>query len=135
MLKIQGNGTVAMTPEVKYSSSGKAWMRMRVVTKDRVRDKQGNWGDGEPTWLNVTVFGKQAEMLFESGVDKGTRIVFFGKASIREWTNKDGVAKQDLDVVADEVALDVTFTAYKKVTAGDAPVGKHEDTSDAGSPF
>lgn len=139
MLKITGNGTVCFDPTCEYSKQGKAWMRMRVVSKERVRDGQGKWVDGNETFFNVTVFGKQAEMLYESGVSKGTRIVFTGKAGMRDWTNKDGEKKTDLDVIADEIGLDVTFTAYRKMEAGDRSSGKHEPAPtrpfDDGSPF
>ena len=102
--------------DLRFSSAGKAYARFRAVSKERKRDAQGKWVDGDETFFSVTTFGKQAEMLAETNPDKGTRLLLQGSAKIEEWVDKDGNKRQTLAVIADSVALDLTFTAYSKVS-------------------
>lgn len=141
-LIIHGEGTSCFDPELKYSKAGKAYMRLRLVSKERQRNASGQWEDGQETFFNLTVFGKPAEMLAESNAGKGSRVVFSGKARMESWTNKDGVEKWDLSVIADHIGLDLQFTAYTRLEQAQAARGAarraeqtHDDFPTDESPF
>ncbi len=115
MLKTTAEVSIVADPELKFSKGGKAWASIRCVSKTRKKDAQGKWVDGDPTWLNVIVFGRQAEMLVESNAGKGTRLLVAGRLENRPWTDREGNERQSLELTADSVALDLMFTAYSRV--------------------
>jgi single-strand DNA-binding protein len=109
---IQGEFGVVADPEIRFSQSGKAWVSMRVVAKDRVRDSNGEWSDGEPMFLNAVVFGKQAENLTES-ILKGDTVVISGKLRPNKWTDKEGVEHNDVQIGVDEIGVSVRWNPAK----------------------
>lgn len=109
--------------DLRFGSSGKAYARFRAVSKERKRDAQGKWVDGDETFFSVTVFGKQAEMLAESEPKKGTRLLIDGTAKLDSWQDKDGNDRQTLAIVANNIGLDLTFTAYRRIEQEEAARG------------
>lgn len=109
---ITGEFGVVADPEVKFSQSGKAWMSLRVVAKDRVRDEHGTWTDGEPMFLNAVIFGKHAENLTES-ILKGDSLILTGKLRPNKWTDKEGVEHNDVQIAVDEIGVSVRWNPAK----------------------
>lgn len=128
---ISGEFGVVADPEPSFSEKGNAWLRLRVVAKDRVRDSNGAWTDGEPMFLNCLVFGKQAEHLTDS-IAKGDSIMVTGRLKPNKWTDKDGVEHNDVQIHADEIGVSVRWgTAKTTRVTGDAPARSGEgDPSD-----
>lgn len=92
---------VTMAPELRNTHSGTPLVNLRVVINDAVRDDDGAWQQ-KPNFVNVTVFGPNAENLSRS-LTKGSRIGVDGRLSWREWTTDAGAKGQALDVVANNV--------------------------------
>lgn len=113
-IRVTAEVGVAADMDLRFSNAGKAWTSLRCVSNPR-KQVNGQWVDGDPTWLNVIVFGKSAEMLAESGVGKGSRLLVTGRIENRAWTDKEGTDRLSLEITAEKVALDTTFTAYTKV--------------------
>lgn len=109
---ITGEFGVVADPEPQFSSTGNAWMRLRVVAKDRVRDSNGQWADGDPLFLNAVVFGKQAEHLTDS-IGKGDTIILTGSLSPNTWTDKEGVEHKDVQIKVKEIGVSVRWGAAK----------------------
>lgn len=105
---IHGEFGVVADPEPSFSDKGNAWLRLRVVAKDRVRDQNGTWSDGDPMFLNALVFGKQAENLTDS-ISKGDTIVLIGRLKPNKWTDKEGVEHNDVQIAVDEIAVSVRW--------------------------
>ena len=130
---ITGEFGVVADPEPSFSDKGTAWLRLRVVAKDRVRDQNGAWQDGDPMFLNVVVFGKQAEHLTDS-VGKGDTIVLSGRLKPNNWTDKEGVEHKDVQIHADEIGVSVRwgfartnrYMEQNGVTAPSAPAQSDE---------
>jgi single-strand DNA-binding protein len=101
--EINGTFGVVADPEYRVSGSGKGWASLRVVSKDRTRDSNGEWVDGEALFLNCVVFGKWAENLVESVV-KGDTI---------QITDKEGVEHRDVQIVADEAGASFQWNPAK----------------------
>jgi single-strand DNA-binding protein len=131
---INGEFGVVSDPEIRFAQSGKAWVSMRVVAKDRVRDSNGEWSDGEPMFLNAVVFGKQAENITES-ILKGDTVVISGKLRPNKWTDKDGVEHNDVQIGVDEIGVSVRWNPAKSnrmlessgVSAASAPAEPQSD--------
>lgn len=101
MLKLSVIGNIGSDPEMKYSSSGQAFLRFNVASNGRTRDQSGNWQDSTE-WVRVTVFGKRAESLANL-LKKGTRVYCDGRLEARPWTAQDGSVRAGLELIASDV--------------------------------
>jgi single-strand DNA-binding protein len=94
-----------------------------------VRDEDGSWTQ-KPNFVNVTVFGPNAEYLSRS-LTKGSRIAVDGRLSWREWTTDSGSKGQALDVVANNVHyLDTKAEADARRTADTSAPAPGDATED-----
>ena len=57
--------------DLKFSQKGNAWLKIRGVAKDRVRDASGQWADGDPLFIDIIV-NQGSEHLCESVVKGDT---------------------------------------------------------------
>jgi len=132
---ISGMFGVVDAPDIRFGDDGSAWVKLRGVAKDRRRTKDGQWEDGDPTYIDIIVNGKNAENLAES-VTKGDAIVVSGKLVQREWTNKEGQKQKAYSIRASEVGVSTQFTPAKtpKFLAGMANTPSGEE-SQVGEPF
>lgn len=118
---IVGEFGIVMEPEVKFSENGKCWVKLRCIAKDRKRDSNGEWTDGDPIFIDVLVFGKQAENLAES-VAKSDTVLVKGRLSPNNWTDKEGNERKDVRIMADEIAVSVRWNPARTPTvAADKP--------------
>jgi len=133
-------GNVTRDPELKYLESGKAICSAGLAINNRVRDAQGNWTDGEPTWFNLTIWEDQGEN-FAASVSKGTRVIIKGRLDQRSYTTKEGVPGTSLDITVEEwgasgrwATMEVSRTARKD---GGAPAmaGNAPSAADLDEPF
>lgn len=95
-------GNLGMDPELKYTQTGQAVMRMRLATTER-------WGDkGEKKerteWHTVIVWGNRGEALSKI-LHKGRTIYVEGRIQTREWEDKEGAKKYSTEIVANQVLL------------------------------
>jgi hypothetical protein len=51
--------------DLRFSEKGTAWVKIRAIAKDRVRDNNGQWTDGDPLFIDIVV-NSGAEHLCES---------------------------------------------------------------------
>ena len=130
---------IVADPEIKFSGAGKAWCSLRCVAKDRKKEG-AEWVDGDPLWLSVVVFGREAENLAESVV-KGDLINVTGKLEINEWETTEGEARKDIRIVADTIGVSLKWNPAKssRILGEDtgAPAVKKDpfDAADDKPPF
>lgn len=89
-------GQLGKDAEVRYLANGDA------VCNFSVADSQGK--DKPTIWWNCQLFGKRAESLSQYLV-KGQAVTVSGTISEREWTDKDGNKRKQMDVRVNDVAL------------------------------
>lgn len=83
-------GVIVGEPQLRFSESNKAMVRMRVKSADRRKDPETDkWVDTDTLWVTVSAFGRLAENMMESLVD-GDQIIAIGKWSTAEWTDQQG---------------------------------------------
>lgn len=99
------SGNIGRDPELKYSASGTA------VVKFSVADTTGKDDNKKTVWHDVVVFKEQAEHVAAS-VKKGSRVIVTGRLDKSEYTGKDGVKKQRVEVIADDVSISLRWSAY-----------------------
>lgn len=90
------SGQLGRDSEIKYLSSGDA------VCNFSVADSQGK--DKPTIWWNCQLFGKRAESLSKY-LMKGQSVTVSGTLSEREWTDKDGNKRKQMDLRVNDVAL------------------------------
>lgn len=111
---INGEFGIVAVPELRFSEKGSAWIKLRCIAKDRVRDSNGQWTDGDPLFIDV-VTGSGAEHLYESVV-KGDTITVSGKLKQREY-EKDGEKRTVYEIRADYVGVSTRWgTARTKAS-------------------
>lgn len=134
MIRATVDAALVTDIDLRFSGGGKAYARLRAVSKERKKDAQGKWVDGEETFFSVVVFGKPAEMLAESNPAKGTRLLIDGTMKMESWEDKEGNPRSGLSMIANNIALDLTFTAYDKRNAESASRGaaQRQDAVDDG---
>jgi single-stranded DNA-binding protein len=78
---ISGEFGIVADPEIRFGTTGSAWLKIRGVAKDR-KNVDGKWVDGDPLFMDIIV-SHGAENLFDSAV-KGDSILVTGKLKSRE---------------------------------------------------
>jgi single-strand DNA-binding protein len=128
-------GKVDNEPELKFGSSGKSFMNLRVRTEARRLNKETNkWEAVDQTWWSVSVFGKLAENATDAGVAKGSDVVIIGKAKQREWEDKDGNKRTSIDVIADTLAVDLKWSTTTTPMQREKPTEPADDPWTSQSP-
>jgi single-strand DNA-binding protein len=118
-------GGMVTEPELRFSNAGKAWVRLRLACKDRQRGQSGEWEDGPTTFLTVVAFGQTAQNLCDSAA-VGDMLAVEGRLQMNEWEDQQGQKRTDYRIVADTIAVALTFNTAKtpKVTGN----GAHKPT-------
>jgi single-strand DNA-binding protein len=114
---VNGEFGIVSDPEIRFSTKGTAWAKVRGVSKDRTRDAAGNWTDSDPTFIDIIVFGKPAEHLIESVV-KGDTILISGKLSQKEWEDKEGNKQTTYQITAENIGVSLRWGPAKTSKAG-----------------
>lgn len=107
MAHITITGNLGKTPELKHSSSGKAWATFSLAWSERIRDAQGNWDQGPTVWVQVAVFGKLAEAAC-ANLSKGMQVQVTGRIQPESWSSNQG-EETVLKLSADNVSPTLFF--------------------------
>jgi single-strand DNA-binding protein len=90
-------------PEVRYTSGGQAVANLRVATSRHWTDKQSGQKKEETEWVDVEVWGKQAEQCGEFLL-KGRMVYVEGRLKTEKWQDKQtGAERYRTKVVAENV--------------------------------
>jgi single-strand DNA-binding protein len=109
---VNGEFGIVSDPEIRFTTKGTAWAKVRGVSKDRTRDAAGNWTDSDPTFIDIVVFGKPAEHLTESVV-KGDSILVTGKLAQKEWEDKEGNKQTNYQITAESIGVSLRWGPAK----------------------
>jgi len=112
-------GNLTRNPELRYTPSGTPVASMGLAVSRRY--KQGEELKEEVCFVDIVVFGKQAEHCGQY-LGKGSGVIVEGRLQQRRWETEDGQKRSKHEVVAQTV----TFMPKRQDGSGaDAPV--HED--------
>lgn len=107
--------------DLKFSQKGNAWLKIRGIAKDRVRDASGQWSDGDPLFIDIIV-NQGSEHLCESVV-KGDTVIVTGKLKQREY-DVDGQKRTDIQIHADSVGVSTRWAparTQRSIDSNDVP--------------
>lgn len=95
-------GNLTADPELAYAPSGMAICKLRLAVNERVKNSQtGEWTD-RPCYVDITVFGNQAEPCNQY-LSKGSPVLLEGKLRYETWETPDGAKRSKHSVVAERV--------------------------------
>lgn len=106
-------GRLTRSPELRYAPNGTPVAKMGLASNRRF--KQGDELKEEVLFVDVAVFGKQAENVSQYLV-KGSGVLVEGRLSQSRWETEDGQKRSKHEIVAQSVIF-----MPKKQDGGDAP--------------
>lgn len=96
-------GYLGQEPELKYTQSQEAVLKIRVGVSERWKAKDGT--DRErTTWFSCVLWGKRGPSL-EKMLRKGSQVYVEGPIRTREWDDKEGVRHWAWDLAVEEIQL------------------------------
>ena len=123
MNKVMLVGRLTRDPEMRTSTSGMQIASFSLAVNRNFRNKEGNV---DADFINVVVFGKQAETIGKY-VTKGQQLGVEGRIQTRSYDAQDGTKRYVTEVVADNFE----FLSSKNSGNGtaSAPVNAYVDTT------
>ncbi len=97
-------GNCGRDPEIRYLPSGQAVANVSLATSSRRKDKNTGETVEDTQWHRVTFYDRLAEIAGEY-VKKGRPIYVEGRLKYGKYTDKDGVEKNTVDIIATEMQL------------------------------
>lgn len=95
-------GNLTRSPELKYSPTGTAIASFGIAVNRKF--KQGDELKEEVCFLDVTVFGKQAESAAQY-LDKGRQALVEGRLQQQRWETDGGEKRNKIVVIAESVVF------------------------------
>ncbi len=97
-------GNCGRDPEVRYAPSGAAICNISIATSSRRKDKTSGESIETTEWHRVTFYDRLAEIAGEY-LKKGRPVYVEGRLKYGKYTDKDGVERNTVDIVASEMQL------------------------------
>jgi single-strand DNA-binding protein len=97
-------GNCGRDPEVRYAPSGAAICNVSVAPSSRRKDKTSGETIEDTQWHRVTFYDRLAEIAGEYR-KKGRPVYVEGRLKYGKYTDKDGIERNTVDIVATEMQL------------------------------
>lgn len=95
-------GNMVRDPDVRYLQAGTAVVDIGLAVNDRV--KRGNEWVDEATFVDVTFFGKTAEVIGQY-LKKGSPVLVEGRLKLDQWQTEAGDKRSKLKVVGEKMQM------------------------------
>ncbi|MCH7700908.1 MAG: single-stranded DNA-binding protein [Planctomycetes bacterium] len=93
-------GNLTRDPELSYTPANTAVCKFGLAINRQWTDKQSNERRHETTFVDLTAFGRQGEVINQY-LRKGRPILIEGRLQFSQWTTTDGQKRSKLAVVAE----------------------------------
>src|SRR3990167_6636703 len=97
-------GNCGRDPEIRYLPSGQAVANVSVATSSRRKDRNTGETVESTEWHRVTFYDRLAEIAGEY-LKKGRPVYVEGRLKYGKYTDKDGIEKNTVDIIATEMQL------------------------------
>ncbi|MCG6154756.1 single-stranded DNA-binding protein [Rubinisphaera margarita] len=98
-------GNLTRDPQVRYTTGGTAVSEIGLAVNRQWFDKQSNQKREETTFVDVTLWGRQAEVAGEY-LSKGRPVLIEGRLQLDQWEDKQsGEKRSKLRVVGETMQL------------------------------
>ncbi len=119
-------GNLTRDPEVRYTPQGTSVCNFGIAVNRRY--KQGDEVKEEVTFINVVVFGKQADTCGQY-LNKGKAVLVEGRLQERRWETEDGQKRSKYEVVAQTVRF-LSKKTDTSTTVGGENISSPDETTD-----
>ena len=90
-------GNLTRDPDLKFTQSGSALCKLGLAVNQKYK-KGDEWVE-DPVFVDITVWGKQAENCAEY-LKKGSPVLVDGRLNFSQWETDDGQKRSKIDVTA-----------------------------------
>lgn len=98
-------GNLTRDPQVKYTTGGTAVTEIGLAVNRRWQDKQSNQWKDETTFVDVTLWGRTAEIAGEY-LAKGRSVLIEGRLQLDTWDDREsGQKRSKLRVVGENMTM------------------------------
>ncbi len=97
-------GNVGADPEIRTLESGTKVARVRLATTERIPNRQTQEVKEHTEWHTVVLWRGLADVA-DKYVRKGSQIYIEGPLRSNEWTDKEGVKRYGVEIVANDMKL------------------------------
>jgi single-strand DNA-binding protein len=97
-------GNCGRDPEIRYMPSGGAVANISIATSSKRKDKTSGEMIEDTQWHRVQFFDRLAEIVGEY-VKKGVPLYVEGRLKYGKYTDKDGIERNTVDIIATEMQL------------------------------
>lgn len=98
-------GNLTRDPQVRYTPSGSAVAELGLAVNRSWFDKQSNSRKEETTFVDVTVWGRTAEIAGEY-LSKGRSVMIEGRLQLDQWEDREsGQKRSKLKVVGENMTM------------------------------
>ena len=129
MNKIMLIGNLGKDPEMNYTPSGVALTKFSLavnrVTKSSTGEKQE-----ETDWFNIIVWRQLAEVC-NTYLHKGSKVYIEGRLQQRKYTDKNGVERTAIDVIASDMEM-LTPKSAQSGSSSEFLAGSPDETDPLG---
>jgi single-strand DNA-binding protein len=101
--KIMLIGNLGRDPEMNYTPSGVAVTKFSLAVSRTYKASSGEKRD-ETEWFNIVAWNKLAETC-NTYLRKGNKVYIEGRLTTRKYTDKNGVERTAIDVIANEMEM------------------------------
>jgi len=106
-------GNLTDDPELRFTPSGAAVAKFRIASTPRMLDRQsGEWKDGEPLFLQCSVWRQVAENVAES-LQRGARVIVSGRLRQRSYETREGEKRTVIELEVDEIGPSLRYATAK----------------------
>ena len=97
-------GNCGRDPEIRYLPSGGAVANISIATTSKRKDKNTGESIEDTQWHRIQFFDRLAEIVGEY-VKKGAPLYVEGRLKYGKYTDKDGIERNTVDIIATEMQL------------------------------
>src|SRR6185369_8442710 len=106
-------GNLTDDPELRFTPSGAAVAKFRLASTPRTLDRDsGQWKDGEPLFLQCSVWRQVAENVAES-LQRGARVIVSGRLRQRSYETREGEKRTVIELEVDEIGPSLRYATAK----------------------
>ena len=122
--KIMLIGNLGRDPELQVTSDGTPFTRFSLAVSRNYTTKSGERRE-ETEWFNIVAWRQLAETC-ERYLHKGSKVYIEGRVNQRKYTDKNGLERTSVDVIANEMEMLTPKSAssgsesYSAVGVGDS---------------
>ncbi|WP_405492957.1 single-stranded DNA-binding protein [Nocardia sp. NBC_00511] len=118
-------GNLTADPIIRYlNDTGDAVVNFTVASTPRVFDsKTKAWKDGPALFMRCTQWREAGEHVANS-LNKGDRVIVVGKLSQRDYTDREGIKRTVMELVAEEVGTSLKYAVAKPVRSKNRNTGR-----------